>query len=111
MMAGGASLPPRRESFPTSEADSRRRSAWTSTAFRMHARTSRNCTFSWGVSPGFSILMPSSVVRDQLLCFPDPLTPAKGFSWSRQVRPWRSATFFKVSMIIWLWSTARFTWA
>ena len=30
---------------------------------------------------------------DQLLCLPEPLTPAKGFSCSRQTRPCRRATF------------------
>ncbi len=27
--------------------------------------------------------MPSSVISDQLLCFPDPFTPANGFSWEQ----------------------------
>ena len=47
-----------------------------------------------------------SVARDQLSCLPEPLTPAKGFSWSRHTRPWRSATFFIISMVSWLWSQA-----
>ena len=32
------------------------------------------------------------------LIVPEPFTPAKGFSCSRHTRPWRSATFFIVSM-------------
>ena len=32
--------------------------------------------------------------------------PAKGFSWRRQTRPWRSATWRSVSMTSMLWSTA-----
>ena len=76
MMAGGASWPPRRCSLPTQEADCRSRSAWTSTAFMMQERTSRNCRFSLGVSPGSSRFSPVSVPMDQLLCLPEPLTPA-----------------------------------
>ena len=106
MIAGGASFAPSLWSFPGSAADSRSRSACTSTAFRIHASTRRNCTFSWGVFPGSSILIPSSVVIDQLLCLPDPLTPANGFSCSRHFSPCSHATFFSVFMIIWLWSTA-----
>ena len=106
IMAGGASLAPRRWSFPTSAADSLNRSAWTSTALMMQASTRRNCMFSWGVSPGFSMFVPSSAVKDQLLCFPEPFTPAKGFSWSRHAMPWWAATRFKVSITIWLWSVA-----
>ena len=33
--------------------------------------------------------MPVLVDIDQLLCLPEPLTPAKGFSCSRHTRPWR----------------------
>ncbi len=51
-----------------------------STAFKMQARTRRNWMFRAGVSPGFNRFMPSSEVRDQLLCLPEPFTPAKGFS-------------------------------
>ena len=32
------------------------------------------------VSPGDKRFTPLSVASDQLLCFPEPLTPAKGFS-------------------------------
>ena len=40
-----------------------------------------------------------SVERDQLLCLPLPLTPAKGFSWSRHASPCREATCFITSMV------------
>ena len=50
--------------------------------------------------------LPVSVERDQLSCLPEPLTPAKGFSWSRHTSPWRSATFFIISMASWFWSQA-----
>ena len=106
IMAGGASLAPSLWSLPTSEALWRSRSAWMSTAFMIQASTNRNWIFSLGVSPGSRRLTPLSVARDQLLCFPEPFTPAKGFSWRRQVRPWRPATFFMVSITSWLWSTA-----
>ena len=108
MIAGGASFAPSLWSFPTSDALWRSRSAWTSTALIMQASTSRNWIFSFGVSPGSRRFTPLSVPSDQLLCLPEPLTPAKGFSWSRQVSPWRPATFFMVSITSWLWSTAIF---
>ena len=43
---------------------------------------------SSGVLPGAWRRWPVSVVRLQLLCLPLPLMPAKGFSWSRQRKPW-----------------------
>ena len=45
------------------------------------ARNSRNWAFWLGVLPGLKRFSPVSVVRDQLSCLPEPLTPAKGFSW------------------------------
>ena len=106
MIAGGASFAPSLWSFPTSDADWRSRSACLSTAFMMQASTSRNWMFSFGVSPGSSKFMPSSVVMDQLSCLPEPLTPAYGFSCSRHLRPCCTATRFIVSITSWLWSTA-----
>ena len=47
-------------------------------------RNSMNCAFWEGVLPGSRRFAPLSVEIDQLLCLPLPLTPAKGFSWSRQ---------------------------
>ena len=87
MIAGGASFAPSLWSLPTSEADSRSKSAWVSTAFMTAPSTSKNWIFSWGVLPGSNKLIPSSVVIDQLLCLPEPFTPANGFSWSRHTRP------------------------
>ena len=71
-------------------------------------RNSRNCAFSIGVEPGSSRFSPLSVEIDQLLCLPDPFTPSNGFSCSRQTSPWRSATFFIISIVSWLWSVAMF---
>ena len=104
IMAGGASSAPSLWSFPTLAADIRSSSLCESTAAKTQASTKRNCTFSCGLSPGFIRLMPSSVVRDQLLCFPEPFTPEKGFSWRRHSRPCREATFFRLSITSWLWS-------
>ena len=50
---------------------------------------------SAGVSPGSSRLAPASVPIDQLLCLPEPLTPANGFSCSRQTRPYLRATLLQ----------------
>ena len=51
--------------------------------FIIAARTKRNCALSSGVLPGSSRFSPSSVERDQLLCLPEPFTPAKGFSCNK----------------------------
>ena len=87
MIAGGASFAPNLWSFPTSAADSRSNSACSSTAFKIQDNTNRNWMFSCGVSPGSNRLIPSSVVSDQLLCLPEPFTPANGFSFNRQYNP------------------------
>ena len=106
IIAGGASCAPRRWSFPTLAADSRSKSACVSTAFKIQARINKNCRFSCGRFPGSRRFCPSSVVSDQLLCFPEPFTPAKGFSCSRHTSPCWFATLFNVCIIIWLWSAA-----
>ncbi len=56
-------------------------------------RKSRNCAFK-GRSPLLEQVHAVSVASDQLLCLPLPLTPAKGFSCSRQTKPCLDATFF-----------------
>ena len=58
----------------------RRRPCHRSTARRTAAQKTRNCMLSCGVSPGPSRLLPNSSDSDQLLCLPDPFTPANGFS-------------------------------
>ena len=45
-----------------------------------------------GFFPGLNRFSPVLVDMDQLLCFPEPLTPAKGFSCSRQDKSCRRAT-------------------
>ena len=87
MIAGGASLAPSRKSWPA-DAIEARSSAWCLfTAWMTAVQKNRNWRFSCGVSPGSSRLLPVSVPIDQLLCLPEPLTPAKGFSCSRATRP------------------------
>src|SRR5260370_3494699 len=46
----------------------------------------RNWALSWGVSPGLSRFSPVSVDIDQLLCLPEPLIPANGFSCGKHAR-------------------------
>ena len=87
MIAGGASLAPSRWSWPALATDARSSSWCLSTAWMTAAQKNRNCRFSCGVSPGSSRLGPVSVPIDQLLCLPEPLTPANGFSCSRQTSP------------------------
>ena len=61
---------------------------------------------SCGVSPGFSRLLPNSSLMLQFTCLPDPLTPAKGFSCSRQARPNLGAIRLSASIVIIWWSVA-----
>ena len=87
MIAGGASLAPSRWSWPAAATDARS-SCWCwLTPWITAAQKNRKSRFSCGVSPGSSRFMPVSVPIDQLLCLPEPLTPANGFSCSRQTSP------------------------
>jgi hypothetical protein len=86
-IAGGASLAPRRWSLPASAMLARIRSAWALTARMTATRNARNWALACGSSPGSRRLAPSSVAIDQLLCLPEPLIPANGFSWMRNIRP------------------------
>ncbi len=92
MIAGGASLAPRRWSWPRLATDARSSPWCLLTAWITAAQKNRKLVFSAGVSPGSSRLLPVSVPIDQLLCLPEPLTPAKGFSCSRQTSPYLRAT-------------------
>ena len=108
MIAGGASFAPRRWSFPGLEADIRNSAALSSTAAITADKNRRNCLLSYGVLPGLNKFFPVLVTKDQLSCFPEPFTPANGFSWRRHSKLWRRATFFIVSITNWLWSVAIF---
>ena len=87
MIAGGASLAPRRWSWPAVATDARSRLWCLLTAWMTAVAKKRNCSLSCGLSPGSSRFRPVSVPIDQLLCLPEPLTPANGFSCSRHTRP------------------------
>ena len=87
MIAGGASLAPRRWSWPMLATEARSSPWCLFTAWITAAQKKRKWMLSAGVSPGSSRLVPVSVPIDQLLCLPEPLTPANGFSCSRQTQP------------------------
>ena len=57
-----------------------------------------------GSVPGSRRFSPSSVAIDQLLCLPEPLMPANGFSWIRNASPCRGASFRIVDITSMLWS-------
>ncbi len=63
---------------------------------------------SAGVSPGSIRLWPVSVPIDQLLCLPEPLTPANGFSCSRQTSPYLRATDWSSCIVSCWWSEPTF---
>src|SRR5437764_11740872 len=86
-MAGGASLAPSRWSLLAPQTETRSNSGYLATARMTATQNTRNWALSCGVSPGLSRFSPVSVDIDQLLCLPEPLMPANGFSCSRQVRP------------------------
>ena len=104
MIAGGASLAPRRWSLPASAMLARSRSAWTLTPRMTATRKARNWALACGSLPGSSRFSPSSVAIDQLLCLPEPLIPANGFSWIRNIRPWCGARRRIRLMTTMLWS-------
>ena len=64
--------------------------------------------FSAGVSPGSIRLWPVFVPIDQLLCLPEPFTPANGFSCSRQTSPYLRATRCITCMVSCWWSEPTF---
>ena len=106
IIAGGASFAPRRWSFPAPAVAERRRSACSSTALITAQRVVMNMAFSCGFVPGLRRLRSPTEI-DQLLCLPEPLTPANGFSCRRHSKPCFSAVLRRISMIIMLWSMAR----
>ena len=61
-----------------------------------------------GSRPGPSGCGPVSVPIDQLLCLPEPLTPANGFSCSRQTSPYLRATFCITCIVSCWWSEPTF---
>ena len=79
-MAGGASFAPSRCSLPADAIDARNKSARSCTAFSVLTKNVKKRKFSFGLEDGANKLTPVSVANAQLLCFPDPLIPANGFS-------------------------------
>ena len=104
MIAGGASFAPRRWSWPASAMLARIRSACTLTARMTAIRKARNWALACGSLPGSRRFSPSSVAIDQLLCLPEPLIPANGFSWMRNIRPCCGARRRIRLITIMLWS-------
>ena len=74
-MAGGASFAPSRWSLPGEAIIALIKSACSLTAFIVLMRNVRKRRFDFGVLPGESRFSFVLVSKDQLLCFPDPLTP------------------------------------
>ena len=108
MIAGGASLAPRRWSLPADATEMRSKSWYSSTALMIAHKNKRNCAFWSGLVPGSRRFFPVFVEIDQLLCLPLPFTPANGFSCKRQTIPCFEATLRIISIVSWLWSQARF---
>ena len=61
---------------------------------------------SCGVSPGSSRLPSVELPSEKLTCLPEPLTPAKGFSWKRHSMPCLLAIRLKVVISSCWWSAA-----
>ena len=100
MIAGGASFAPSRWSLPALAMLARSSPCHVFTARRTAVQNTRNCRLSWALAPGLSRLWPSSSLIDQFRCLPDPLTPANGFSCSRQASPYFGAVRRIVSIVI-----------
>src|ERR1700680_3208966 len=107
MMAGGASLAPSRWSLAAPHTDTRSNSGYLATARITAQQKTRNWALSCGVSPGLSRFSPRSVDIDQLLCLPEPLMPANGFSWNSVTRPYFGAMRRMTSIVSCWWSVAR----
>ena len=108
MIAGGASLAPSRWSWPMFATEARSSPWCLSTALITAAQKNRKLMLSAGVSPGSIRLWPVSVPIDQLLCLPEPLTPAKGFSCSRHTSPYLRATDWSSCIVSCWWSEPTF---
>ena len=108
MIAGGASLAPSRWSWPMLATEARSRPWCLFTAWMTAAQKNRKFMFSPGVSPGSIRLWPVSVPIDQLLCLPEPFTPANGFSCSRQTRPYLRAMLCISCIVSCWWSEPTF---
>ena len=106
MIAGGASLAPRRWSLDAEATETRSRPPYLCTARMTAAQNTRNWALSCGVSPGTSRLPSSELPSEKLTCLPEPLTPSNGFSWKRHSMPCFLATALKVVISSCWWSEA-----
>ena len=79
MIDGGASFAPNLCSLPDDAMLALNKSACSCTALTVTIMKVRNCKFALGVCPG-EYNEPTLLLSDQLLCLPEPLIPAKGFS-------------------------------
>ncbi len=70
------------------------------------AQNTRNCAFSWGVSPGTKRLPTSLLPSEKLTCLPEPLIPLNGFSWNRISMPCFLASVLKIVISSCWWSDA-----
>ena len=107
IMAGGASCPPRRCEFVALMILALSKPLWRYTPTKVSTTKVRKRSVSSGVLPGEWRITPVSVVSDQLLCLPLPLTPAKGFSCNKQRKPCLRAMLRMSDTSNILWSTAK----
>ncbi len=87
IIAGGASLAPKRWSLPALAILMRNKSEYSSTALIVQASAAIKDLFLAGLEPGSNKFIPVFVITDQLSCLPEPFTPAKGFSCNKQRKP------------------------
>jgi hypothetical protein len=80
IIAGGASLAPSLWSFDAEAILALMISELSCSAFIVLMKIVRKSKLELGSDPGDNRLTPVFVINDQLLCFPDPFIPAKGFS-------------------------------
>ncbi len=102
MIAGGASLAPRRWSLPALATRDAQQFRVLGDGPDDGDAEDEELGVVVRVSPGLSRFSPASVAIDQLLCLPEPLMPANGFSCSRQTRPYFSAVR-RMTSIVSIW--------
>ena len=96
-------MAPRRKSLPGDAMDRRIKSPCLSMAETSAAITTGKISGFLDAALsclGLSRLTPSTVPSDQLLCLPEPLMPAKGFSCSSAARPFSDATSSMICITI-----------
>ena len=107
MIAGGASLAPKRCALVALEMLAFNKALCVYTAFNTFTMKVTKRRLSSGVLPGPIKRIPVSVPSDQLLCLPDPFTPLNGFSCSNTRKPCLREILRIKAMINRLWSLAK----